>query len=136
MISLSPCVLTGCKINNTMSNFAKIVIFLIVIFLIAAGFYFLRGNKAVAPATGLVKENFDSSDFGENQEFLRVLKNLERVSLDGSVLTTQAFLSLVDFSLELAPEPVGRINPFRPINPLERDFASFTNINDATTTSP
>src|SRR3989344_8364067 len=102
-----------------MSGIGKIAAILIVIFLILAGIYFLMGDETALPSNGLVREDFDAGGFGENQEFLSVLKNLENVSLDGSILSTESFASLVDFSLELAPQPTGRINPFRPINPFE-----------------
>ena len=111
-----------------MSNPAKIIMVLVALLLAFVGFNYLKGDEESSPTTGLVRENFDSSvGGGDNSEFLRVLKNLESVSLDGSFLATEAFTNLIDFSLELTPEPVGRPNPFRPINLLERDLATFQN---------
>lgn len=109
-----------------MNNIGKIVVAAIVILLIAAGIYYMRSSKTAAPASGLAVENFDTSAGGsDNQEFLRVLKNLQNVTLDPGVLNDDAFKSLVDFGVELNPEPTGRLNPFKPINPLELDLAKF-----------
>ncbi|HEY9582965.1 MAG TPA: hypothetical protein VJK09_01460 [Candidatus Paceibacterota bacterium] len=115
-----------------MSKIGKIIIALILILVVIVGINFLKGNDNNAPTSGLVTENFDTGNTGENQEFLRVLKNLENVSLDPAILNSEDFRSLVDFSIELAPQPTGRTNPFKPINPLERDLATFDN---ATSTS-
>ncbi|HEY4493082.1 MAG TPA: hypothetical protein VJB98_00450 [Candidatus Paceibacterota bacterium] len=117
-----------------MSNIRKVIILVVVVVLIAGAVYVLGGKSSDVPADGLVRENFDSVNSGENQEFLRVLKNLENVSLDGSILTTEAFMSLVDFSLQLNPEPTGRANPFRPIDITERALANSQNA--TATTSP
>jgi len=109
-----------------MSTGAKIVAGLILVFLIIVGIKFLSDDTSSNVASsGIVSEDFGSSDLSENGEFLRVLKNLESVSLDSSILSSEAFASFVDFSIELKEEPKGRQNPFRPINPLERDLATF-----------
>ena len=110
-----------------MSNLGKIVTGLVVVFLGIVGYQFLiKADSSVttlSPA-GIVTESFDGTGTAENQEFLRVLKNLESVSLDGSILSSEAFISLVDFSVPLSDQPKGRVNPFKPINPLEPELVA------------
>ncbi len=108
-----------------MNSIGKIVAVLVVVFLGLAGYQYLKKEQApTASVGGIVTENFDSTSSGDNQEFLRVLKNLENVSLDGEFLTSAAFMNLRDFSVELQDQPRGRSNPFRPINPFEADLAA------------
>lgn len=114
-----------------MSNIAKIIIVAIVILLAVIGINYMRGSKKPTTNSGILTEDFVAGS-GENQDFLRALKNLESVSLDGEVIRSAAFVSLVDFSVALVEQPKGRPNPFRPINPLERDLSAF---GDSTSTS-
>ena len=100
---------------------------LVVVFLAVAGYQFLLKSDGTASPrvspVGIVTEDF-SGGLADNQEFLRVLKNLESVSLDGSILTNEAFASLVDFSVQFPDQPKGRVNPFKSINPFDPELVS------------
>lgn len=48
-------------------------------------------------------------------ELLALLRSLQSLQLNGAILTSPAFMSLVDFSVELRPEEVGRENSFAPL---------------------
>ncbi len=109
-----------------MSTIGKILTGLVIIFLIGAGYKFLIIDKATVAPKSLTAENFDLETKSENQEFLRILKSLENVGLDKSIFSKEAFLSLVDFSLQLGTQPKGRFNPFRPIDLLEISLADNT----------
>lgn len=50
------------------------------------------------------------------KEFVRTLVNLESLKLDEKVFTSAIFKSLVDFSVNLQPQPKGRRNPFAPLD--------------------
>lgn len=87
--------------------------------LLVVGYISIKSDDKPSVTTsqgGIVTERFDSGIDNENQEFLRVLKNLQNVSLDGSILSSEVFASLVDFGIELTPQPKGRSNPFLPID--------------------
>src|SRR3989344_2377247 len=121
-----------------MGTIGKIVAGLVIIFLAFAGYeFFIKSDSANAPNTtirgGIVTEDFAGAGTAENQEFLRVLKNLESVSLDGSFLSSEAFTSLIDFSVALRDQPKGRVNPFKPINPFDPELvaASVSPLNPA-----
>src|SRR3990167_975636 len=73
--SLLPCALIGYK-TNKMSTGAKIVAGLILVFLIIVGIKFLSDDTSSNVAgSGIVSEDFGSSDLSEKGEFLRFLKN-------------------------------------------------------------
>lgn len=108
-----------------MSNIGKIVGALVVVFLLIVGYKFLVVDKE-SPDEGksVVTEEFDTNGTqGENEEFLRVLNNLENVSLDKALFSQEAFARLHDFSLQLGEQPKGRQNPFRPVSALELELA-------------
>jgi len=50
------------------------------------------------------------------EDVLKLLTTLREIELDGSIFEDPAFRGLEDFSQELVPEPVGRENPFAPID--------------------
>lgn len=56
----------------------------------------------------------DSAAAG-NLDLLQSLSDLRAVKLDSAIFNDQKFLSLVDFGRSIAPEPVGRTNPFAPL---------------------
>ena len=56
------------------------------------------------------------SEGGPNAELISTLLALRAVKLDGTIFTDPAFTSLKDFSTEIVPEPIGRPNPFAPLN--------------------
>lgn len=50
-----------------------------------------------------------------DKSLVDTLLQLRAVSLGGSIFTDPAFMSLRDFGTQIIPEPVGRPNPFAPI---------------------
>lgn len=57
-------------------------------------------------------------------ELLNSLSELRSVKLDSSIFSDPEFLSLVDFGRTIAPEPVGRSNPFAPLGAVESQGGS------------
>jgi|SRR3989344_1104260 len=53
------------------------------------------------------------------EELLRILQSMNNINLDHSLLTSEPFLRLLDFTVELPPPIHGRDNPFAPILPGE-----------------
>lgn len=50
-----------------------------------------------------------------DSDVVTILLQLRAVSLSGTIFTDPAFMSLLDFGSEIMPEPVGRPNPFAPL---------------------
>lgn len=93
------------------------LIFAGVIVLLVFGVWYGLSQSA-APAPLLVTETpsgsptVDSAD----QQLVSTLLTLRAVTLNGSIFNDPAFKVLQDFSTTIVPEPVGRDNPFAPLN--------------------
>lgn len=76
------------------------------------GWYVLRG----APASDalLVTEQVAAPNEAE-RDLVATLLQLRTVTLDGTIFSDPAFQSLLDYGIEIVPEPVGRTNPFAPL---------------------
>lgn len=88
----------------------------IVVVIVIVAMMLLGGESNNQPAA-LDVEDFTTVSFStsENAEFLRILRSLQGVDLDGSLFTRQAFISLVDFSVPISEQPRGIVNPFLPV---------------------
>lgn len=52
----------------------------------------------------------------DEKELVETLLALRSVTLDGTIFTEPAFMSLRDFGTQIVPEPAGRPNPFAPLS--------------------
>ena len=93
------------KSNNTIKIAGAIVI-LIAAFLIFT--YFIKSD----PEADL---SVDSSQEIIGRRLVDTLQKIRTLELDKSFLSDPAFLSLVDFTVEVVSEPTGRDNPFASI---------------------
>ncbi len=84
----------------------------IVVILLAVGFlFYLLGDTQ--ESSSAVTEIAVSPLEGElGRELLMLLAKLKSTKLDASVFTDPIFKSLRDFGVDIAPQPVGRRNPF------------------------
>ena len=92
----------------------KIVV-LILGGLVVAGvvwYSFLRDDSAPK-----LLETDDLTEASEvDGEIVSTLLELRAVSLSSTIFSDPAFMQLKDFETEIVPEPVGRPNPFAPLN--------------------
>ena len=51
-----------------------------------------------------------------SRELLLTLSDLRSLTLDNSIFSDAAFMSLVDFRVDIPLQPVGRDNPFAPLS--------------------
>ena len=99
--------------NSLFEHIDKKVVSLILIgglILVGASFYFLQ-QPTVEP--GAVTR-IDASPLDEmlGRDLLNVLIQLKSTKLDTSIFSDPVFKSLRDFGVEIAPQPIGRHNPF------------------------
>jgi hypothetical protein len=87
----------------------KVLLAIVLVFVVGIGYYTLSSEDSSAPLT-----SSDQAPTESSQELLTVLANLETLQLNEEVFSDQVFLSLSDFGVTIAPEPVGRRNPFLP----------------------
>jgi len=94
----------------------KIIITVLILGLGFVVYLYFKGNDS--GGVDLLVSNSDSPEQAADvlgQEILRALNQIEALQLDRGIFEDPVFLSLVDRSKEIAPEPVGRVNPFAPI---------------------
>lgn len=92
----------------------KTLILVVAIVIIAGVAYtvlFSGGDNAL-----LVAERSDNAASAEESNLLTFLLDLRAVKLDERIFSDPVFKSLEDFGQELVAEPVGRENPFAPID--------------------
>ena len=64
----------------------------------------------------LVSESFINTNSSLQDDLIALLLEIRSIKLDGDILSDKVFRSLEDFGQEITPEPIGRENPFAPVN--------------------
>jgi hypothetical protein len=91
------------------------------------------GMNSFAQEGTLPVEGIPSEVSNDGAKILAILDKLKNITLDVSIFTNPMFQNLSDFTVELAPEPVSRPNPFAPIG---KDVLIATDSGATITTSP
>lgn len=118
------------------SKGSKSMIMILAVF--AAMFFgymsFFNGGDQAATEEGAALEAEQS---GAGQEVIAVLNRLEGIRMDSALFSTKEFRSLVDQTVVVVDQPVGRNNPFAPVG-RDGSFSPSTNAVTAagTTTAP
>ena len=75
-------------------------------------FFFGGGDRSAAPSDGL--SSVADSPLGDTlgRDLLTLLSRLKATELDTSLFADPLFVGLRDFGVAIAPQPVGRRNPF------------------------
>ncbi|MDP3965269.1 MAG: hypothetical protein Q8Q13_00525 [bacterium] len=87
------------------------------IFLIGLiGFFFYRvlGTPSAPPGVTELTDSAFNATLGA--ELLAALARLNSTKLDTSIFDDPVFNSLEDFGVDIAPQPIGRRNPFAPLS--------------------
>ena len=98
-----------------MSIFKNKMVMLVLAGVVLAGivwYSFLRDKSAPV----LLQTEDLTSATAVDSDIVEILLQLRAVSLSGTIFTDPVFISLQDFGREIVPEPVGRPNPFAPLN--------------------
>jgi len=93
-------------------NKHKIIVILIVIVLafVVYSFFFAGEEEELLDVT--TAENAVSA---ADQGLIVLLQQLQGLKLEESLFSSDIFMSLTDFGQDIAPQPVGRDNPFAPL---------------------
>jgi hypothetical protein len=87
----------------------------VIVVLCAIVFYVMSSSAPAAPILVTSGSTGSPSSDSSDQELVSTLLALRAVTLSGTIFQDPAFVSLVDFSTPIVPEPVGRDNPFAPL---------------------
>ena len=82
--------------------------------IIAAGIWF--GMSSSAPSNSVITTTSVNDGGSADQDLVNTLLQLRAVSLNGAIFTNVAFMGLQDFSTHIVQEPVGRGDPFAPLD--------------------
>ena len=83
---------------------------LVVIFLAGLFFYTIGGDTA--PSSGVSEADGASLDATLGKDLLLALARLKSTKLDTAIFADPIFTTLHDWGVVIAPQPVGRRNPF------------------------
>ncbi|MDO8575515.1 MAG: hypothetical protein Q7R78_02340 [bacterium] len=92
-------------------NKNNIIILVVVIALVGGGIWYYK-SKGTGTEDGLSVSVANTPKVG--QKTLSLLRQVSELTLDTKIFDDPAFTSLVDSSIVIPPQPVGRINPFSP----------------------
>lgn len=89
----------------------KILIALVILVAVVVIYRIFFIQEPEAPLSSETVSELSSED----GDLLSLLLQLKSLTLSDALLADAAFVTLQDFTVELAPEPIGRRNPFAPI---------------------
>lgn len=90
----------------------KLIAAILIVVVLVGAWYALSGSSTPAPT--LTVTSVAGSDTAD-QTLVATLLQLRSVKLDATIFSDPAFLALQDFSTPIVSEPVGRPNPFAPL---------------------
>lgn len=95
---------------NFIRQYQSALVFIVIVAVLFAGyqFFFAQSDEAVVTAV-------DTSAAGVDQDLVAILFELRSIRLDDTIFADPLFQSLADFGQELVAEPIGRQNPFAPL---------------------
>jgi|SRR3989344_8651532 len=93
----------------------KLVFIIIIVLIVFGVWYGLSQSSAPAPLLTSNSPSGSPTVDGADRQLVTTLLALRAVTLNGSIFTNPAFVGLQDFSTTIVPEPVGRDNPFAPL---------------------
>lgn len=99
----------------------KTIIFIIVILVLALVYFYFAGGEA--PAATLLT---GTGSGGVGAVELSLLNQMKSLQIDTSLFKDPAYVSLIDYSVAITPQNVGRPNPFAPITGVPNPFAPET----------
>lgn len=97
--------------NNSSKN-TWITIAIIIVVAVAVYIFFLSG-----PSTEDLGTLVEAQPEGEiaGAQVLSLLNQIEGLKIDSTLFQSQAYLSLIDYTVPIPVQNVGRSNPFAPI---------------------
>jgi hypothetical protein len=94
------------------SHSKKRVGIIIAVIIVAALGYFYMSGDAVPMDTNTLEVQTANAD---GARILSLLNQIQSLRIDTGLLSSPAYVSLVDYSVNIPEIPVGRPNPFAPI---------------------
>lgn len=93
----------------------KYKIWIVLVGVIVAGGVWFGLSSSPSSSSVLTTTDVNSTSAAD-QDLVNTLLQLRAVSLNGAIFTNVSFMGLQDFSTHIVQEPVGRDDPFAPID--------------------
>lgn len=111
-----------------MAFLKKNKIIIIIVAVIVAGFaWYAFSDRGGAPPPLLNTQAVGPSTTAAEKTLVETLVTLRAITLSGTIFSDPAFQSLQDFGTQIVPEPVGRRDPFAPLDENERPSGASQN---------
>ncbi len=104
-------------------------ILIVVIIVIALLVWYSMSNQSDSSSDRILSTT-SSEHLVDDRELLQILTNMEKIRLDGRIFESDVYLSLQDFSRSIVPEPIGRPDPFAPLEAIEVTITSGGDLSD------
>ncbi len=92
-----------------------IVTIVIVIALVFLGYWYYASPKPASNELLVSSGEVGSTDNSVGKKIISLLSEMQKITIDQSVFGAATFQSLLDFDVDIQPEPIGRHDPFAPI---------------------
>jgi len=96
---------------NLFTKYKTIVLIIAIVVVVFALYLYFLDRDDKGPLLGSESVSSGASAI-VGKEFLATLLELRSLKLDETIFSKKSFISLVDFSQEVLPQPAGRTNPF------------------------
>ncbi len=105
------------KSYSKQSGFSRLIIIIAVVVIAIAGYVLFVGMPDSGDdASALLSSTGESQETDAvRDELFALLDTLKMLQLDGSLFADERFTSLIDWSVPIVQQPVGRPNPFLPV---------------------
>jgi len=104
---------------NFFSKYKKIILTILITIVLFFAYSFFFGessqNDELITSTASTGTSRTANDV-VGAEIIQALNHIEALKLDRTIFEDPIYRSLIDRSQEIEPEPVGKNNPFDPIN--------------------
>ena len=101
--------------NQPSSNKKTLWIGIIIVVVLAGGWYFFSKGSSSPSTSQLIPSTSNDANAAVGANVLNVLNSVSSIKIDVSFFQTTAYQSLVDYSITVPPQAVGRPNPFAPV---------------------
>ncbi len=104
-------------LKTTLQKFKKVIIAVLVIVALMFAYKIFVLDPSKAENAGSLRSESDSIVSSEiGREIVGTLNRLKTINIDNDFFQEDAFVQLIDFSVEIQDQPIGRDNPFKQPN--------------------
>jgi RsiW-degrading membrane proteinase PrsW (M82 family) len=103
--------------SKSSSNKNTIIVGIVLVVILAGVWYFYSRGSSAPSTSQVVSSTPDANSATDavGTNVLSILNSVSSIHIDSGFFSTPAYQSLVDYSIVVPPQAVGRNNPFAPV---------------------